>query len=319
MVFNHQTRRYGNALYCFRQSRSGKCQEHFTARHLVFRTDAGIQKFADRDKQEVKGYYELLENIFNSWERLKFNESSIKHFHKELLKYSDKDRGHLGDYKFGENKVVAYDNAGKEVGVIFNPTLPHLTPKEMSELVESTNASLTEKKYHPLLIVANFLVEFLAIHPFQDGNGRISRVLTNLLLLQNGYLYMPYVSHEKLVEDNKTDYYLALRATQKHHKTDHEDISPWLNFLLDSLLIQVTKAKEIMNSEQPEKRLSERQGQIFAVFTNDETLGVAEIDKRLKGSVPQVTIKQALARLVALRLIERMGQGRGVRYVKHNK
>jgi len=273
-----------------------------------------IQKFADRDKQEVKGYYELLENIFNSWERLKFNESSIKHFHKELLKYSDKDRGHLGDYKFGENKVVAYDNAGKEVGVIFNPTLPHLTPKEMSELVESTNASLTEKKYHPLLIVANFLVEFLAIHPFQDGNGRISRVLTNLLLLQNGYLYMPYVSHEKLVEDNKTDYYLALRRSQKTFNTKKEDIAPWLDFFFTILLKQSQLAIKLLSKENIEKLLSEKQLAVWKFFQQIEIAGTGDIV--VGTNIPRPTVKQALDVLLKLKKIERIGQGRSARYKK---
>jgi Fic family protein len=273
-----------------------------------------IQKFADRDKQEVKGYYELLENIFNSWERLKFNESSIKHFHKELLKYSDKDQGHLGDYKFGENKVVAYDHKGEEVGIIFEPTSPHLTPKEMIELIESTNFLLAEKKYHPLLVIANFLVEFLAIHPFQDGNGRISRVLTNLLLLQNGYLYMPYVSHEKLVEDNKTDYYLALRRSQKTFHSKNEDISPWLGFFFTILLQQSKSAIELLSKENIEKLLSEKQLAVWKFFQQTEVTGTGEIVSST--NIPRPTVKQALEVLLKLKKIERMGQGRSVRYKK---
>lgn len=273
-----------------------------------------IQKFSDRDKQEVKGYYELLENIFNSWEKLKFNESSIKHFHKELLKYSDKDQGHLGGYKFGENKVVAYDHEGKEVGIIFEPTLPYLTPKEMVELIESTNFLLADKKYHPLLIIANFLVEFLAIHPFQDGNGRISRVLTNLLLLQNGYLYMPYVSHEKLVEDNKTDYYLALRRSQKTFHTKNEDILPWLEFFFTILLQQSKFAMELLSKENIEKLLSEKQLLVWKFFENVEIAGTGEIAAGTNISRP--TVKQALEALLKLKKIERIGQGRSSRYKK---
>jgi Fic family protein len=273
-----------------------------------------IKKFADRDTQEVKGYYELLENIFNSWGSLKFNESSIKHFHKELLKYSDKDQGHLGDYKFGENKVVAYDQEGKEVGIIFNPTSPHLAPKEMMEIVESTNFLLAEKKYHPLLIIANFLVEFLKIHPFQDGNGRISRVLTNLLLLQNGYLYMPYVSHEKLIEDNKTEYYLALRRSQKTFHTKNEDISPWLEFFFTILLQQSKSAIELLSKENIEKLLSEKQLAVWKFFEQVEITGTGEI---VTGTnIPRPTVKQALDVLLKLKKIERIGQGRSARYKK---
>src|SRR3972149_4032392 len=144
-----------------------------------------MQKFADRDKQEVRGYYELLENVFDSWKRVSFGENSIKHFHKELLKYVEKDEFHRGDYKKTENKVEMIDAAGKSIGTLFDTTPAYLTPKEMQELVEWTREALAEKRHHPLLIAGNFLVEFLNIHPFQDGNGRLSRILTNLLLLKN--------------------------------------------------------------------------------------------------------------------------------------
>lgn len=272
----------------------------------------------NRDEQEVAGYADLLGRIFDNHHTLKLTENNILHFHSILLQFSAKDQSHLGKYKSADNAVVMKDDQNREV-VLFNPTKPYLVKPEMEAIVTWVNEEFSKNELHPVLIIANFIFEFLAIHPFLDGNGRLSRALTNLLLLRSDYTYVPYVSLDEIIEDRKEDYYLALRATQKNHKTDHEDISSWLNFLLDSLLVQIIKAKEIINSEQPEKLLSERQGQIFAVFTDDEALGVAEINKRLKGSVPQVTIKQALARLVALRLIERMGQGRGVRYVKHNK
>ena len=208
-----------------------------------------IQKFTDRDKQEVKGYYELLENIFDSWKNLRFNESAIKHFHKELLKYVKKDEPHRGEYKKIENKVEMIDAAGKSVGTLFDTTPAYLTSKETQELVDWTQEALMEKKYHPLLVAGNFLVEFLQIHPFQDGNGRLSRVLTNLILLKEGYLYMPYVSHEKLVEDNKPEYYLALRQSQKTFKTDKGTIVPWLDFFLTIFLKQSRMAVELLSKK----------------------------------------------------------------------
>lgn len=271
-----------------------------------------IQKFADRDKQEVRGYYELLQNIFDSWEGTRFSESTIKHFHKELLKYSDKDQGHFGNYKFGENKVVAYDNEGKEIGVVFNPTSPHLTPKEMMELVESTNYLLKEKKYHPLLVIANFLVEFLKIHPFQDGNGRISRVLTNLLLLRSGYLYMPYISHEKIVEDNKSDYYIALRRGQKTLGLKKEDISPWLDFFLDIFLKQSQLAIELLSGANIEKLLSENQLAILNYINESKETTIGEIVNHT--DILRPTVKQSLEVLLKFKKIERIGLGRSTRY-----
>src|SRR5438552_13021034 len=208
-----------------------------------------IQKFSNRDEQEVQGYYELLQNVFESWEELKLNESLIRHFHKELLKHVEKDTLHRGNYKTQENKVEMIDEAGKSTGTLFDTTPAYLTPKEMTELVEWTKKALDEKKYHSLLIIGNFIVEFLNIHPFQDGNGRLSRVLTNLLLLQQGYLYMPYVSHEKLIEDNKSVYYVALRKSQQTFKTNGEDITPWLEFFLSMLLKQSHMAIDLLSQE----------------------------------------------------------------------
>ncbi len=97
-------------------------------------------------------------------------------------------------------------------------------------LIEATQKAFQEKRFPSLLIIGNFIVEFLLIHPFQDGNGRVSRVLTNLLLLKNGYEYTLYISHEKLIEDNKADYYMSLRKAQKTMRTKNSDIVPWLDF-----------------------------------------------------------------------------------------
>src|SRR3990167_633300 len=150
-----------------------------------------VEKFTDRDKQEVKGYFELLQNVFNSWKSLSFNEGTIKHFHQELLKYVEKDKLHRGEYKKSENKVHMVNSAGKSVGILFDTTPAYLTQKEMLELVDWTKDALAAKESHSLLIIGNFLVEFLNIHPFQDGNGRISRILTNLLMLHSDYPYVP--------------------------------------------------------------------------------------------------------------------------------
>ena len=273
-----------------------------------------IQKFTDRDKQEVKGYYELLENVFNSWKSLKFNESTIKHFHKELLKYVKKDEDHRGDYKRRENQVQMINAAGESIGVLFDTTPAYLTPKEMQELVEWTGRTLAEKKHHPLLIVGNFLVEFLQVHPFQDGNGRLSRVLTNLLLLKEGYLYMPYVSHEKLVEDNKPEYYLALRQSQKTFKTDHETIISWLDFFLTIFLKQSEMAIDLLSKENIERLLTQKQLAVWNYLQKVDSATPREISEQTKVAYP--TVRQAIDKLMRLKKIERIGQGRSTSYRK---
>lgn len=273
-----------------------------------------IQKFTDRDKQEVRGYYELLENIFDSWKQLNFNENSIRHFHKELLKYVEKDARHYGDYKKVENRVEIIGADGKPIGTLFNTTPAYLTPKEMQEIVEWTKQTLTEKRHHPLLIIGNFLVEFLNIHPFQDGNGRLSRILTNFLLLKEGYLYMPYISHEKLVEDNKSDYYLALRKSQKTIKTKHENITPWLEFFLTVFLEQSKMAVDLLSKENIEKILSIKQLAVWEYLQTVNEAPPSEIAKKTK--VARATVSQALDKLLRLKRIERIGLGRSTRYRK---
>ncbi|OGF15834.1 hypothetical protein A3D54_01180 [Candidatus Falkowbacteria bacterium RIFCSPHIGHO2_02_FULL_45_15] len=271
-----------------------------------------IQKFTSRDKQEVKGYYELLENVFNSWKNLKFNESLIKHFHGELLKYAEKDQEHRGEYKKGENKVHMINEAGQSIGILFDTAPAYLTPIQMRDLTEWTQKTLAEGTYHPLLVIGNWLVEFLNIHPFSDGNGRLSRVLTNLLLLHAGYQYMPYISHEKLVEDNKPDYYISLRRSQKTIGSKEESITAWLNFFLDILLKQSQMAVELLSKENIEKILSEKQLAVWQYITEVKETSTGDIAKNT--NIARPTVKQTLEVLLKLKKIVRVGLGRSTRY-----
>jgi len=271
-----------------------------------------MKKFANRDKQEVRGYYELLSHVFDSWKTLRFSESMIKHFHKELLKYVDKDVRHRGDYKKTENKVIAKDQEGNAMAVIFDTTSAFLTPKQMQELMDWTLLELKTGTLHPLLVIGNFVIEFLKIHPFQDGNGRLSRILTNFLLLKAGYEYMPYVSHEKFVEDNKTDYYIALRRSQKTFGTKKEDITSWLDFFFGILAEQSRYAIDFLSKENIEKLLSEKQLAVWEYLNSADSASAGEIAENT--NVARPTINQALSILLRLKKIERMGQGRSTRY-----
>lgn len=271
-----------------------------------------IQKFTDRDKQEVQGYFELLENVFEAWRHISFNEGAVKHFHKELLKYITKDERHRGEYKKKENvvKLVAAD--GRPITTIFETTPAYLTPKEMQELTEWTRDALEKRKHHPLLVIGNYLVEFLNIHPFEDGNGRLSRILANLLLLKGGYLYMPYVSHEKIIEDNKPEYYISLRKSQKTIKTKKEDISPWLEFFLTAFLKQSKMAIELLSQESIEKILTSKQ---LAVWQYLQKMGEATPgDISSATNIARPTVSQAIDKLLRLKKVERLGLGRSTRY-----
>ncbi len=279
-----------------------------------FMRGLSLQKFADRDKQEVRGYFELLDNVFQTWKHIPFSEGVIKQLHRELLKYTDKDERHRGEYKKMENSVEMFDESGKSVGVIFKTTPAYLTPKRMEDLVGWTSDALKREERHPLLVMAAFLVEFLAIHPFQDGNGRLSRVLTNLLLLKTGYEYVPYVSHEKLVEDEKAGYYVALRKSQSTLETEHENIVPWLEFFLNICLQQAQQAIELLSHENIERILSPKQLAVWRYLETVHEASPGEIAKAAKVARP--TVSQAIDVLLRLKKIERIGQGRTTRYRK---
>lgn len=190
------------------------------------------QSFRSRDEEEVAGYAYTLETVFANYEHIPLSENYIKQLHAMLLQYSSKDVRHRGEYKKFPNHVEAFDANGKSLGIVFETASPFDTVEEMRTLVAWAQEALEEKRHHPLLIIGTFIVLFLAIHPFQDGNGRLSRILTTLLLLKTGYTYVPYSSLEAVIEDNKQGYYLALRRTQATLKKDNPDLHPWLLYFL---------------------------------------------------------------------------------------
>lgn len=191
-----------------------------------------MRSFRSRDEEEVAGYAETMNTVFESFEHIPFTENHIKQLHGMLLKYSARDETHRGEYKKFPNNVEAFDAEGRSLGVVFETAPPFDTPRFMSELITGTAAVLDRRELHPLLVIAAFVVHFLAIHPFQDGNGRLSRILTTMLLLQRGYRYAPYSSLERIVEENKDSYYRALRASQRSIRTGHENLDDWVRFFL---------------------------------------------------------------------------------------
>ncbi len=272
-------------------------------------------KLAERDYQEVQGYLEVLQNVFDAYQTLPLREGVISSLHNELLKYSAKDKLHKGNYKKTENTVGILGPDGKTVAkVIFDPTPAWLAPAEMSELVDWTYEALEKNRFHPLLVISNFLVEFLKIHPFEDGNGRLSRVMTNLLLLRAGYQFTQYVSHEQIVERRKDEYYIALIKSQETFKTDHDTIAPWLNFFLGVVKEQATKALAFLEEEHIEDTLSPKQYEVWKYISGVGEASVGDIVGAT--GIALGTVRQALERLLEIEKVKRVGRGRGTRYVK---
>jgi len=275
-----------------------------------------INKLDKRDEQEVVGYYDALQIILENHHDIKLEERFIHQLNGILLKYSVKDQAHKGQYKQLSNKVVANYPDGTQK-VIFNTTELHLTQGETQQLLAWTNEAIEIEEIHPLIIVGTFVYEFLSIHPYQDGNGRLSRLLTTMLLMQQGYDFVQYISFEHVIESQKGEYYEALMQGQKDRYTDNEKIDDWLKFFLECM-IDLTKRldKKYSTYSKIKLELNDRQKSVLAFIEKEKTTKIGALEKALSGE-SRNTIKKDLTYLLNEGLILRTGSGRGVQY--HHK
>jgi len=274
-----------------------------------------IESFATRDEQEVAGYAVVMEIIFGNYESIVLSENYLMQLHSTLLKYSSKDEHHRGAYKKVSNRVEAFDPEGKSIGVIFETATPYETPFMMNELISWFNDHIEKALHHPLILIGIFIVSFLAIHPFKDGNGRLSRVLTTWLLLRSGYSYVPYSSMESVIEINKDTYYLALRRTQKKIRTDQQNWGPWLTYFLktmkqqkNNLIAKVTEERALSAT------LPALSRQILNLLNQHGEVTVKEIEANTGAN--RNTIKAHLKKLTDQEYLVRLGEGRGTFYRK---
>ena len=270
--------------------------------------------FKTRDEQEVAGYAEVMDLVFQAYEDLNLTENHVRQLHQTLLRHSTKDDRHRGSYKTLPNHVVAKDADGREIGIVFETATPFDTPREMQELVGWAAKAFDESAMHPLLIIAVFNVVFLAVHPFQDGNGRLSRILTTLLLLRAGYEYVPYASLESIVEENKNLYYKALRRTQTTLKNDAPDWEPWLGFFLRCMKKQKVNlaAKVEQEKTASDSSLPLLSVQVLKLLGVHERLTIAQMVEFTGAN--QNTLKVRLRELVNEGRIQRHGKARATWY-----
>jgi Fic family protein len=272
-----------------------------------------IGSFATRDEQEVAGYADVMETIFGAYDAIPLTENHIQQLHRDLLAHSGKDERHRGAYKTLANHVEAFDEEGKSLGVVFETATPFDTPQRMAELVAWIGAREEDGALHPLLVIAIFVVVFLEIHPFQDGNGRLSRVLTTLLLLRAGYAYVPYSSLESVIEQSKDSYYLALRRTQKTIRTDAPDWNPWLEFFLHAMQRQKERLEKKMERERVMvAALPELSVLILELAREHGRVTIAEV-VRVSG-VSRNTVKDHIRTLAEQGHLQLHGAGRGAWY-----
>ncbi|MEE9321340.1 MAG: Fic family protein [Granulosicoccus sp.] len=273
-----------------------------------------VKKFASRDEEEIAGYAETMKTVFVEHSAaIPLTENHIKQLHGDLLQYSSKDARHRGEYKTHNNHVEAFGPDGESLGIVFETATPFNTPRLMSELVKWTQENFDTKDLHALIYIALFIVVFLEIHPFQDGNGRLSRILTTLLLLHAGYDYASYSSLESVIEQSKDAYYRSLRQTQSTIRTDSPNWQPWLNFFLKSLQQQKKRLEEKIERERLVLGdLPELSVQILELCRERGRVTVAEAERATKAN--RNTIKDHLQALTRAGHLERHGAGRGTWY-----
>jgi Fic family protein len=272
-----------------------------------------IKSFATRDEQEVAGYADVMETVFAHWNEITLTENHIQQLHRDLLKYSSKDERHRGAYKTLRNDVEAFGPDGKRIGVVFETATPFDTPRLMSSLVAWTHQVLETEETHPLIAIAVFIVCLLAIHPFQDGNGRLARILTTLMLLRAGYEYVPYSSLESVIEHTKEAYYVALRQTQVTITAEAPNWQPWVKYFLRALVEQKSRLEKKIERERIFlSDLPELSVRILELCRERGRVTIGDIAK-ITG-ISRNTIKDHVAALTEKGQLTRHGAGRGTWY-----
>jgi Fic family protein len=271
-----------------------------------------VRSFRSRDEQEVAGYAAAMQLVFDGWRDMAITENLLKHLHQVLLRHAVKDQRHRGEYKKLANDVKAFDAEGDVIGVVFQTASPFETPMRMEQLVRWTADALEARAHHPLLVIATFVVAFLAIHPFQDGNGRLSRIMTTLLLLRAGYDYVPYSSLERVVEENKDAYYLALRHAQSEMHGDHSKLHEWVDFFLRALQRQKDHLATRIERERTMHALPELSERILRIAREHRGVTVRAVVAATNAN--RNTVKAHVQKLVAAGLLVRRGERKGAWY-----
>lgn len=263
----------------------------------------------NRDEEEIAGYRDVLKLIHDSYEYITVTTNDILTLHKNLYNYSAK--SYKGKFKSIDNVITEKDLDGNQ-RVRFVPAPAYLTPDLMDSLCYEYNQAIQKAEVDPLLLIPSFILDFLSIHPFNDGNGRMSRLLTLLLLYKSGYLVGKYISIELLIEKTKQTYYETLQASSVGWLENNQDYTPFVHYLLGIILRAYEDFSErfdvVINREMTasERLLEELQKSFEPLSRADLELLLPDISRR--------TIERALAELQAANKIKKVGQGRSTKY-----
>lgn len=264
----------------------------------------------NRDEEEIVGYRDVLNTIHESYEYIPISSNYILQLHRDLYKYSEKGIG--GRYKNTQNAIVEKRENG-EVIEKFHPLSPYETPQAIEDICAEFNKAIDQQEVDALLLIPIFVHDFLCIHPFNDGNGRMSRLLTTLLLYRQGYVIGRYISLESKIETNKDGYYLALEKSGVDWHENKEDVTFFVKYVLRTILaayIDFEERVDYVEEKRPTIELVKQAvGNKIGKFTKSEIM-------ELVPSVGKATIENSLKQLVEDGVIERHGKGRATFYVR---
>lgn len=279
-----------------------------------------ITKISSRSEREVAGYIKVMEYIYEHFPSLEVSEHTLKALH-QLMTSDFTDEmlapNQRGEYKNIRNDVIETDEATGEQRVWFATTPPGPQTQTSMHALISGYHELLEKSVPTLLVVAWFVVQFLAIHPFRDGNGRLSRLITTWLLLRHGYTWSEYVSHEKFIEDTKEHYYVALRNTQATLSSNMPSYQDWFDFFMNILMRQIsfleqTLPKDSHQQQNISAQLSKNEKKVYELLLKEGEMGISAIENKVGMSTDG--LKKLLKRLVDKGIIQRLYQGRATKY-----
>jgi Fic family protein len=266
----------------------------------------------NRSEEEIAGYREVLAKIHESYDYIKPTPNVILQFHRDLYQYNP--GSFNGKFKNMDNLIAESGTDGTEV-IRFQPVSAFETPESMARLCTAFDTALSAGQYDPLLLIPLFILDFLCIHPFNDGNGRMSRLLTLLLLYRSGYIVGKYISIEKNIEDTKESYYEALEASSDGWHDGKNNYFPFVRYFL-SVLFKCYKDFTACVSLSLDKRLS-KPDRIRALFVDTlKEMSKQEILQRCP-DISLSTIETALAALLKERAIIKTGAGKKTRYIRN--
>ncbi len=262
-----------------------------------------------RSEREIAGYREVLNTIHDSFSHIPIRDTFILQLHRDLYKFENASNG--GKFKSVDNVIEEEDSSGDKF-VRFSPLPAWETPEAIIKLCTAYNEAINRTEADSLLIIPMFIVDFLCIHPFNDGNGRMSRLLTLLLLYQNDYIVGKYISLEKLIERTKDSYYEVLQESSKGWMEDENDYEPFVKYILGIITAayreffdraQIVEEKKVPKPNRIEELIKNHLGTITKAEIVDATPGIST-----------TTIQRTLTELVKAEKIIKIGNGRYTKY-----